>query len=109
MPKPKNAMEIFQLLDQSNCRQCGEKTCLAFAGAVFTGRRKLEDCPKLPPETTQCCAEESQVENDAEQNRDAYLAQLKNEVAGIDLVFGARQVGVSVLLRVVFNLASAQH
>jgi hypothetical protein len=93
MPKPKNAMEIFQLLDQSNCRQCGEKTCLAFAGAVFTGRRKLEDCPKLSPEIIRCCEEENQVENVAEQNRDVYLAQLKNEVAAIDLAQAADRSG----------------
>ena len=42
MPQPKNAMEIFQLLDKSNCRECGETTCLAFAGAVFTGRKDLD-------------------------------------------------------------------
>ncbi|MBW1753989.1 MAG: Fe-S cluster protein, partial [Deltaproteobacteria bacterium] len=35
MPQPKNAMEIFRHLDKSNCRECREKTCLAFAGAVF--------------------------------------------------------------------------
>jgi CO dehydrogenase/acetyl-CoA synthase gamma subunit (corrinoid Fe-S protein) len=51
MPSPKNAMEIFQLLDKSNCRECGEKTCLAFAGAVFTGARRLDQCPKLDRET----------------------------------------------------------
>jgi CO dehydrogenase/acetyl-CoA synthase gamma subunit (corrinoid Fe-S protein) len=28
MPPPKNAMEIFKLLDMSNCRECGAKTCL---------------------------------------------------------------------------------
>jgi CO dehydrogenase/acetyl-CoA synthase gamma subunit (corrinoid Fe-S protein) len=44
-------MEIFQLLDKSNCRECGEKTCLAFAGAVFQGKRKIADCPKLERET----------------------------------------------------------
>ena len=40
-------MEIFQMLDQSNCRECGKKTCLAFAGAVFLGKKKLIECPKL--------------------------------------------------------------
>ena len=47
MPPPKNAMEIYQHLDKSNCRECGEKTCLAFAGSVYTGRRSLAECPKL--------------------------------------------------------------
>ena len=51
MPQPKHAMEIFQLLDKSNCRECGAKTCLAFAGAVFQGKRKIEECPKLDRET----------------------------------------------------------
>lgn len=31
-----NTLQIFQLLDRSNCRQCGKKSCLAFAGAVFS-------------------------------------------------------------------------
>ncbi|PLX44033.1 MAG: hypothetical protein C0611_14470 [Desulfobacteraceae bacterium] len=51
MPQPKNAMEIFKLLDQSNCRECGQKTCLSFAGSVFRGQIKLEECPKLDRET----------------------------------------------------------
>ena len=45
MPRPKNAMEIFKLLDKSNCRECGEKTCLAFAGAVYQGRKKIHINP----------------------------------------------------------------
>ena len=47
MPAPKNAMEIFKLLDKSNCRECGEKTCLAFAGAVYRGQKKIDECPRL--------------------------------------------------------------
>ncbi|MGW8195828.1 MAG: hypothetical protein ACWGOX_16355, partial [Desulforhopalus sp.] len=29
MTGAKNAMEIFSVLDKSNCKKCGEKTCLA--------------------------------------------------------------------------------
>ena len=79
MPQPKNAMEIFKLLDTSNCRECGEKTCLAFAGAVFSGSRKLQECPKLDRETIIRFSPESENENSAERNRDAYLQQLKKE------------------------------
>ncbi len=93
MTKPKNAMEIFRLLDKSNCRQCGEKTCLAFAGAVYTGRRELADCPRLAPDARPCRADESQVENLAEQNRDAYLAELKEKIAAIDLSEAAARAG----------------
>ncbi|MHB9075756.1 MAG: (Fe-S)-binding protein [Desulfobaccales bacterium] len=45
-----NPLEIFQLLEKSNCKQCGEKTCLAFASAVVMGKRKLHECPQLPQE-----------------------------------------------------------
>lgn len=42
-----NAMEVFKLLEKSNCRECYENTCLAFAGAVFKGQKNLEECPRL--------------------------------------------------------------
>ncbi len=47
MSQPKRPMDILKLLDHSNCRQCNEQTCLAFAAQVFTGKKKLSDCPKL--------------------------------------------------------------
>ena len=47
MARPENAMQVFSLLDKSNCRKCGEKTCLAFAGAVFQGRRSISECPTI--------------------------------------------------------------
>lgn len=50
MSRPKNAMEIFKRLEKSNCRECGEKTCLAFAGAVYQGRKQLDRCPRLDEE-----------------------------------------------------------
>lgn len=44
-----NAMEVFKLLDKSNCRKCNEPTCLAFAAKVFLGQRSLDLCPALDP------------------------------------------------------------
>ena len=73
MPRPQNAMAIFQLLDKSNCRQCGEKTCMAFAGAVFTGRRPLSECPRLDQRIIAAYSDNPQDRYDVEQNRDDYL------------------------------------
>ncbi|MFW6334919.1 MAG: DUF3786 domain-containing protein [Desulfosalsimonas sp.] len=42
-------MEIYNLLEKTNCRKCNEKTCMAFAAAVFSGRRKLSECPYVDP------------------------------------------------------------
>jgi hypothetical protein len=93
MPQPKNAMEIFQLLDKSNCRECGEKTCLAFAGAVFMGQRKLSKCPRLDRETIERFSGESEFQNAFVMSRDEYLAKLKAEIANIDLGAAAKRVG----------------
>jgi hypothetical protein len=93
MGRPKHAMEIFQLLDKSNCRQCGEKTCLAFAGAVFRGQKGLGECPRLDPQTVARFAPDSDGATNAERNRDEYLHQLKSEVSRLDLAETAERIG----------------
>jgi len=40
-------LDILKSLDGSNCGECGERTCLAFAALVFQGQRRLEQCPRL--------------------------------------------------------------
>ncbi len=93
MPKPKNAMDIFQHLDQSNCRECGEKTCLAFAGAVFLGKKKLEDCPKLDAGVIEKLQTDSEDEKTVEDNRVEHLSRLKAEAASLDLAEAAERTG----------------
>ena len=46
----KNAMDIMNLLDKSNCGECGVPACMAFAVSVNNGSKQLGDCPKLDPE-----------------------------------------------------------
>jgi hypothetical protein len=86
-------MEIFKLLDKSNCRECGEKTCLAFAGAVYQGRKKIQECPKLDPATLDRFSDNSKGQNNIERNRDEYLEILQNEVCNTDLAAAAKRVG----------------
>jgi hypothetical protein len=93
MPQPKNAMEIFRHLDKSNCRECREKTCLAFAGAVFTGQRKLTECPQLDQETIERLSGESENQTAVEPERGEYLQDLKNEIANLDLAEAAQRIG----------------
>jgi ArsR family metal-binding transcriptional regulator len=40
-------MTVYQLLPQTNCRQCGEQTCFTFALKLSAGQRRLADCPLL--------------------------------------------------------------
>jgi len=93
-PKPKNALEIYQLLDKSNCRECGEKTCLAFATAVFQGRRELRDCPRLPQNLAAQLTETIETVPAYEPGL-KYLKRLKSEVARLDLAAAAVRTGGS--------------
>ena len=93
MPRPKNAMEIFTLLDKSNCRECGEMTCLAFAGAVYRGRRQIKACPKLDRAVIDQFSDASENRIDLDQNGDEYLESLKREIGSIDLAAAAERIG----------------
>ena len=40
-------LELFRLLPQTNCKQCGEETCFAFALKLAAGQAELEGCTPL--------------------------------------------------------------
>ena len=48
-PKPK-LLEILRLLPLTNCRNCGEPTCMVFAAKIAEGAKGPEDCPPLKEE-----------------------------------------------------------
>ncbi len=93
MPQPKNAMEIFQLLDKSNCQECGRKTCLAFAGAVYMGQKSIRDCPRLAPEIIARVLGEAPAPHIVEQNREDYMQSLIEGIRQSDLAAAARRIG----------------
>lgn len=43
-PRP---LDIWTLLPQTNCKQCGEATCMAFACKLLLQERELVECPPL--------------------------------------------------------------
>lgn len=40
-------MDIYNCLPQSNCEECGETTCMAFAFKVLSGEKELKNCLPL--------------------------------------------------------------
>lgn len=48
-PKPK-LLEILKLLPKTNCRECGQPTCMVFAARIAEGAKGPEDCPPLKEE-----------------------------------------------------------
>jgi ArsR family metal-binding transcriptional regulator len=51
-PKPK-LIEILKLLPKTNCKACGEPTCMVFAARMAEGVKGPEDCPPLAVESKQ--------------------------------------------------------
>jgi ArsR family metal-binding transcriptional regulator len=48
-PKPR-VLEILRLLPKTNCRECGQPTCMVFAAQVAEGGKGPDDCPPLSEE-----------------------------------------------------------
>jgi ArsR family metal-binding transcriptional regulator len=40
-------LDIWELLPRTNCRQCAEATCLAFAVGLLQNKRELAECLPL--------------------------------------------------------------
>ncbi len=95
MTELRTTMDIFKLLDKSNCRECGEKTCLAFAAAVFQNRRELSECPRLNGETISQVTLKNDNQNVIDQNRDEIFNKLKRKIRETDLEERARITGAS--------------
>lgn len=43
-------IEILKLLPKTNCRQCGQPTCMVFAARLAEGAMGTENCPPLEKE-----------------------------------------------------------
>jgi len=40
-------IDVYKFLPKTNCKECGESNCMAFATRVVNGERILTDCPPL--------------------------------------------------------------
>src|SRR6056297_1893971 len=52
-------IQIFKLLPQTNCKECGYPTCLAFAMQLASGKAELDQCPYVSDEAREQLAEAS--------------------------------------------------
>ena len=43
-------LDIFKLLPKTNCKDCGNPTCLAFAMALAASKTSIENCPHISEE-----------------------------------------------------------
>ena len=95
MPEFKTLMDVFKLLEKTNCRKCDEKTCLAFAAAVFQGKRPLSDCPHIAPETAGMYGDQSKKQVNNAMEIDQELAELRDKLKEIDLAEAAERISAT--------------
>ncbi len=54
-----SGIEILKLLPKTNCGDCGQPTCLAFAMNIAAGKMELAACPYVSEEARAALAESS--------------------------------------------------
>ncbi len=91
--KIQTTMEIFKLLDKSNCRECNAATCLAFAAAVFKGTRRIEECPRLDPEIIARYSGSTNNGKSLDQDAEEAIRGLQKEIEKIELAEAASRLG----------------
>ena len=91
-----NPMEIFKLLNGSNCRECGEKTCLAFAVAVFKEKKPIHACPYLKKEVIDRYGGAIEKPNTVDEYKAEAIEELKQKISLIDFSEAAKRMGAKV-------------
>jgi hypothetical protein len=92
-----NPMEIYKLLNGSNCRDCNEQTCLAFAVAVFKGKKPIQACPHLEREVIDRYKWSIETPNTIDENKAEFIEQLKQKISQIDLAEAAKRLGATFI------------
>ena len=95
MAEFKNVMEVFKLLEKSNCGECDNSTCLAFASKVYQGSLPLSDCPRVPAEVAEKYGVQEKKTPGNEDDAQRALAKMKEKIAGIDFSEAAERIGAS--------------
>jgi len=91
-----NPLELYKLLNKSNCRKCMLPSCMAFAVAVIQGSKKITDCPDLDPQVAEKLSGQVETRKNLEDEQAARLNALKREISGVDFETAAKRIGAAV-------------
>ena len=84
-------IEIYKKLPGTNCRECGELTCMAFSLKVKNAQRKMSECPYVKHEDGKTLTEEPIVT--MENNYKRVSNELEEEIKHIGLKEAAEAIG----------------
>jgi len=90
---PENTMDVFKLLDKSNCRECGAPTCLAFAALVYKGEKPLGACPHMDSDTLAKYGAQEVSLKGLEADTEESLTELRSAFRRIDPAEAAQRSG----------------
>lgn len=96
MAQLNNAMDIFKILDRTNCGACRVPTCLAFAAAVFKGEKRLRDCPHIEKSKIEQFKVNNSDSRTLDRELDNLLADLRREVGRVDFSSSAERLGATL-------------
>lgn len=88
-----NVIEILNLLEKSNCKKCGEKTCMVFAAAVLQGKKQLGDCPQLPREQVAQYGLQEKKSLAFEEDFERFAAEMTQQLKKLDFRERAQTIG----------------
>lgn len=93
MAEFKTIMDVFKLLDKTNCKKCNRPTCLAFAADVFTGKMALSECPGVSKDVLEQYGTGESAYKDRSEEFFKLLEEKKKEIRKVDLEKAAARVG----------------
>ena len=91
MTKPSSVMEVFKHLEKSNCRECGEKTCLAFAASVYQSRKQINMCSRLDADIISRFSDAGNSTETIGEMGDQLIEDLKEALRKTDLSVAAQR------------------
>ena len=93
MTRLKTPLEVYKLLQKSNCGQCGIATCLAFAAAVIKQEKQLADCPHLDVDILGQYDGNIEQQVNIEKIQEKTFKDLQEQIKAIDIVARAERLG----------------
>lgn len=87
----KSVLEIVKATPKTNCRVCGQVSCMAFAVAVMSGKLNISTCPHIV--TPEPVVPRSNESLNAET---ALLKELRGKIQGVNLEKRASALGAEV-------------
>lgn len=97
MSQIKGPLDIYKLLEKSNCGLCLRPSCMAFAVSVINGEKRLDNCPRLDRKVIEQL-EGGIVKREAlEPDQQELLEELKRKIAPLDFFTATERVDASVV------------